>query len=55
MQKGWCSGEVPVRLRLGRKVVKVAQQAQDGDAKKLHAMLDFSKTLLDTRERSMSG
>jgi hypothetical protein len=41
---------VPVRLRLERKVVKVAQQAQDGDAKKLHAMLDFSKTLLDTRE-----
>jgi hypothetical protein len=31
--RGWCSGEVPVRLRLGRKVVKVAQQARDGDAK----------------------
>jgi len=31
--KGWCSGEVPIRLRLGRKVVKVAQQARDGDEK----------------------
>jgi hypothetical protein len=31
--KWWCSGEAPVRLRLGKKVVKVAQQARDGDAK----------------------
>jgi hypothetical protein len=31
--KGWCSGGVLIRLRLGRKVVKVAQQARDGDEK----------------------
>jgi hypothetical protein len=30
-REGQCSGEVPVQLKLGRKVVKVAQQAQDRD------------------------